>query len=174
MAANLKFDVKVRLTPRPTRFARWPDFVFDDPAREITVLRAAGGRGQAGRQGRGRAFPVQLEIEEAAPGMMDATFMFRVFEAERRFLQRLRSPCPSIPTRVTWASSVPKGDEARGMLLTDQDHVLQIVTVDPDGQPVSRDKLEVSLYKVEWKWWWDKSGDSLAQYVSNSSHVPLS
>ena len=71
------------------------------------------------------------------------------------------------------ASRRRQGDEARGMLLTDQDHVLQIVTVDPDGKPVSRDKLEVSLYKVEWKWWWDKSGDSLAQYASNSSNNRL-
>ena len=81
---------------------------------------------------------------------------------------------PFYPYKSFVGIKVPKGDENRGMLLTDQDHhVLQIVTVDPDGQPVSRAKLEVSLYKVEWKWWWDKSGRLPRRFVSGTSHTPL-
>jgi uncharacterized protein YfaS (alpha-2-macroglobulin family) len=117
-------------------------------------------------------FPVQLQIEGAAPGMMDATFISRVFEAGGDFSSDMLS-LPFHPYQSYVGIKTPKGDEARDMLLTDQDHVLQIVTVDPDGRPVSRAKLEVSLYKVEWKWWWDKSGDSLAQYASNTSNNRL-
>ena len=118
------------------------------------------------------SFPVSLEIEAAAPGMMDATFISRVFEAGGDFSSDVLT-VPFHPYKSYVGIKTPKGDEARDMLLTDQDHVLQIVTVDPDGKPVSRAKLEVSLYKVEWKWWWDKSGDSLAQYASNSSNNRL-
>ncbi|HWQ10806.1 MAG TPA: alpha-2-macroglobulin family protein, partial [Holophaga sp.] len=59
------------------------------------------------------------------------------------------------------------------MLLTDKDQEVSIVTVDTAGRPVSRDKILVSLYKIEWKWWWDRSGESLAQYVSNVQTRPL-
>jgi len=31
-ASNLKFDVTVRLSPRPTRFEKYPNYTFDDPA----------------------------------------------------------------------------------------------------------------------------------------------
>ncbi|MEH6456129.1 MAG: alpha-2-macroglobulin family protein, partial [Cocleimonas sp.] len=36
----------------------------------------------------------------------------------------------------------------------------------------SLDRVQVSLYKVHWKWWWDKSADSLAQYA-DSKHKQL-
>lgn len=171
VAANLKFDARVQFSPRPTSFPRWPDFVFDDPAREITSSEQQIADGRLDEKGEAR-FPIQLEMAEAAPGMMDAMFKVRVFEESGDFSSDALT-LPFYPYKSFVGIKTPKGDEARGMLLTDQDHVLQIVTVDPDGQPVSRDKLEVSLYKVEWKWWWDKSGDSLAQYVSGSSHTPL-
>ena len=171
MAGNLQFDAKARLTPRPTSFARWPGFVFDDPAREVASSEQQVVEAKLDADGRSR-FPIQLEMEQAAPGMMDATFMIRVFEESGDFSSDSVT-LPFYPYKSFVGIRVPKGDEARGMLLTDRDHLLQIVTVDADGQPVSRDKLEVSLYKVEWKWWWDKSGDSLAQYVANTSHVPV-
>lgn len=171
LASGLKYDAKVRLAPRPTRFPRWADYVFDDPAREAGVSEQALAEGRLDADGAAR-FPVALEMEEAAPGMMDAMFTVRVFEESGDFSTDAVT-IPYYPYRSFVGIRLPKGDEMRGMLLTDQDHVLQIVTVDADGNPVSRDKLEVSLYKVEWKWWWDKSGDSLAQYVANTRHVPV-
>ncbi len=170
-AANLKFDVSAKFAPRPTRFARWQDFVFDDPAREITSMEQSVASGELDEKGEA-TFPVQLDIDKAAPGMMDATFTSRVFEAGGDFSSDTFT-VPFHPYKSYVGIKTPKGDEARDMLLTDQEHLLQIVTVDPDGKPVSRSKLEVSLYKVEWKWWWDKSGDSLAQYASNVSHNRL-
>jgi alpha-2-macroglobulin len=168
IAAKLKFDVNAKFSPRPTRFARWQDFIFDDPAREITSMEQEVASGELDEKGEA-TFPVQLEVETAAPGMMDVTFVSRVFEAGGDFSSDSLT-LPFHPYKSYVGIRTPKGDEARNMLLTDQDHVLQIVTVDPDGNPVSRAKLEVSLYKIEWKWWWDKSGDSLAQYASNSSN----
>ena len=47
------------------------------------------------------------------------------------------------------------------------------MTLDPSGRPVPRTKLRVTLYKLGWKWWWDKSGESLAQYVSSKQTTPL-
>jgi uncharacterized protein YfaS (alpha-2-macroglobulin family) len=171
VAANLKFDAKVRLTPRPTSFPRWPDFVFDDPAREVTSSEQQVAEARLDANGQA-GFPIDLEMEQAAPGMMDARFMVRVFEESGDFSSDTLT-LPFYPFASFVGVKVPKGDEARGMLLTDRDHVLQIVTVDPEGRPLTREKLQATLYKVEWKWWWDKSGDSLAQYVSSPSHVPL-
>jgi uncharacterized protein YfaS (alpha-2-macroglobulin family) len=171
IAANLKFDAAVRLTPRPTAFPRYPDFVFDDPAREVEASEQPVVEEKLDAKGEAR-FPVAIEMEGAAPGMMNAMFTVRVFEESGDFSIDTLT-LPYYPYESFVGIKLPKGDEARGMLLTDQDHVVQIVTIDPDGRPVSRDKLEVSLYKVEWKWWWDKSGDSLAQFVASPSHVPL-
>ena len=63
----------------------------------------------------------------------------------------------------------PKGDAARGMLLTDQDHPVDIALVDKDGEPVKSGEVEVSFYKVGWKWWWEKGYGDLADYTGRRS-----
>jgi len=170
-AANLRCDVRVKFNPRSTRFPKYADFSFDDPARSIASSEESVFDGNLDTAGETR-FPVELDLEEEAPGMMDASFITRVFEASGDFSSDFLT-LPFHPYESYVGIKPPKGDESRGMLLTDQDHSLQIVTVDPDGNPVSREGLQASLYKVDWKWWWDKSGDSLAQYASSSVHTPL-
>jgi uncharacterized protein YfaS (alpha-2-macroglobulin family) len=169
--ANLNFDVAVRLSRRPTRFERFQDYIFDDPAREFTGGTLDVAKGALDAQGRGIA-RIDFDTPQPSPGMLDATFTSRVFEESGDFSIDTFS-LPFHPYEAYVGLRPPKGDPARGMLLTDKDHEVAIVTVDSAGRPVSRDKVVVSLYKVEWKWWWDKSGESLAQYVSNVQTRPL-
>ncbi|MCS6947614.1 MAG: hypothetical protein NZM12_08365, partial [Steroidobacteraceae bacterium] len=56
---------------------------------------------------------------------------------------------------------------------TDKDHSVEIASVDARGRPVALERVQVTLYKVEWKWWWDKQPDSLAQYLEKPSTVAL-
>ncbi|MCX6568766.1 MAG: MG2 domain-containing protein [Candidatus Aminicenantes bacterium] len=170
-AANLKFDVAVRLSRRPTRFDRYQDYVFDDPARDFEGGTLDVAKGVLDAQGRGSA-RLDIASPQPSPGVLDAAFTSRVFEESGDFSIDTFS-LPFHPYEAYVGIKPPKGDPARGMLLTDKDHEVSIVTVDPAGRPVSRDRIVVSLYKVEWKWWWDRSGESLAQYVSNVQTRPL-
>jgi uncharacterized protein YfaS (alpha-2-macroglobulin family) len=170
-AANLAFDVAVRLSRRPTKFDRYQEYVFDDPAREFVGGSLDVAKGVLDAEGRGTA-KIEFTLPEASPGMLDAAFTSRVFEESGDFSVDTFS-VPLHPYDAYVGVRAPKGDQARGMLLTDKDHEVAIVTVDRAGRPVSRDRIVVSLYKVEWKWWWDRSGESLAQYVSNVQNRPL-
>ena len=49
-----------------------------------------------------------------------------------------------------------------------------IVTVDKNGKPVSGDDLEVRLYKINWRWWWESGSENLAHYVSGRYYQPVS
>ncbi|MDQ7048747.1 MAG: hypothetical protein Q9M92_04095 [Enterobacterales bacterium] len=80
---------------------------------------------------------------------------------------------PYHPYRHYVGIKLPKGDAKRNMLLTDTQHTVNIATLDAFGKKVSIDQLEVTLYKIDWKWWWDKSGDSLAKYVSAYRNDPI-
>jgi uncharacterized protein YfaS (alpha-2-macroglobulin family) len=170
-ASNLKFDVSVSLAPRPTRFERYPNYSFDDPATKYTGGEVVTGKGLLDAQGRGR-IKLDFSPKQSSPGVLDATFVTRVFEESGDFsIDAVTQPFHPYESYVGLLT--PRGDAARGMLLTDVDHTVDIVTVDPSGHPVPREKVKVSLYKIEWKWWWDKSGESLAQYVSNTQTRPL-
>ena len=53
------------------------------------------------------------------------------------------------------------GDKARGMLLTDTKHKARFVMTNARGQIVKKKKkkkatLKVQLFKVNWRWWWEK------------------
>jgi len=170
-AANLKYDVNVRLTPRPTRFDRYPDFSFDDPARDFEGGTFEVAKGTLDAEGRATA-KIAIEPRQPSPGSLEAAFTSRVFEESGDFSVDAFS-LPFHPYDSYVGVRTPAGDPARGMLLTDQDHEVRIVTVDPAGRPVPRDKVIVSLYKIDWRWWWDRSGESLAQYVSSVETRPI-
>ncbi|MCJ7586796.1 MAG: MG2 domain-containing protein [Candidatus Aminicenantes bacterium] len=163
-AANLKAEVQVRFTARPTRFDRYQDYVFDDPTREFAGGEQNVFEGNLDANGQARV-KVDLKVDEPSPGMLNAAFQTRVFEESGNYSSDVLS-LPFHPYTNYVGLKTPKGDEARGMLLTDRDHPVDIVTIDARGNPVSRDKLNVYLYKIEWKWWWDKTAESLAEYAS--------
>lgn len=33
--------------------------------------------------------------------------------------------------------------------------------------------LEVEVYKIDWRWWWDRSGEDLSNYITSSYHRPI-
>ncbi|MCK5788517.1 MAG: hypothetical protein KAH32_05940, partial [Chlamydiia bacterium] len=115
----------------------------------------------------------ELEINNASPGMLKASFMVRAFEESGDFSID-RFSIPYSPYKAYVGMKLPKGDKARGMLLTDEKHKIDIVTLDSDGKPVNR-KVKVEIYKISWRWWWQKNGDDdLSKYVGNSYYTPLS
>ena len=170
-AAGLKADVKVTLTPTVTHFNRFTDFVFDDPAREFATKSDAVFEGELDSNGAVH-FERNLDLTGAAPGMLSATFTTRVFERGGAFSSN-RETTTFAPYGTFVGIRVPKGDVARDMLVTDKEHTVEIATLSADGSPVAARNLEATLYKVDWRWWWDKSGSSLAQYVQNTSTVVI-
>ena len=165
-AAGLKADVKLKLTPAATHFERNADFVFDDPAREFKSEPEVIFEDTLDDQGRA-TLSRKLDLDKQAPGMLTAGFTSRVFERGGAFSIARMSLAYS-PYDNYVGIKLPKGDQSRDMLLTDKSHAVEIATLSADGKPVSLKSVQVTLYKVDWRWWWDRSGDSLAQYASAS------
>ena len=100
--------------------------------------------------------------------MLNATFITRVFERGGAFSINRETRTVAAFDRYV-GLKLPKGDAARDMLLTDTKHVVELATLNVDGAPVSVPRLQVTIYKVQWRWWWESSGDSLAQYAQGES-----
>ena len=165
-AAGLKTDVEVSLTASSTHFKRYEPYIFDDPTRSFSSQSKAWFKGQLDDNGKVVMKKPLPDVTHAA-GMLTATFKSRVFEKGGAFSVDYLS-LPYHPYEHYVGVKLPKGDDARGMLLTDQAQPIQIVSVDANGDPVSLKNVQVTVYKIHWKWWWDKSGDNLAQYASSS------
>lgn len=167
-ASGLKADIKMRLTPAATRFERNSDFIFEDPAREFASEPQTLFEGVLDDDGNAR-IDTQLERIEGAPGMLSAAFTTRIFERGGAFSISYSSYKFSPYARYV-GLKLPKGDATRNMLRTDAKHTVELAALTAAGKPANIQRAQVSLYKVEWKWWWDRSGESLAKYVQGSSN----
>jgi len=159
---NLKAEFEVLLTKSETKFDKYTDYVFDDPTIDFYSEVQSVFDGYTDAEGKAQ-INTSLEVSGAAPGKLNAVFRGKVFEESGNFsIDRIS--IPYYPYTSFTGIRLPLGDK-RGMLLTDTLHRAEVVTIDVDGKPVSRSNVEVSLYKLAWRWWWDNSGDN-ANYMS--------
>ena len=169
-ARALDADVQVSFQPIPTAFPLHSDYVFDDPAREYSSEPLTVFDGALDDDGNA-AFAAHLAPGGHSPGMLAARFTTRVFEEGGAFSTNRRSLRFSPYDRYVGVM-LPPGDAVRGMLLTDTTHTARIAILSPDGEPVSADSIDVALYKIGWRWWWDRSAESLARFTE-SEHTAL-
>ncbi|MCK0188652.1 MG2 domain-containing protein [Arenibacter sp. F20364] len=165
VAKNLKADITARFNVETTTFKNFPAYVFDDPTRafatedQIIFNSAVNAEGKAD-------FSISPQINSQAPGMLTAAFITKVYENGGDFSTDVFTKQFS-PFSTYVGLNVPKGDKTRGMLLTDQPHKFELVTVDEMGNAKSTKNLKVAIYKVSWRWWWETSADNLSNFSSS-------
>jgi alpha-2-macroglobulin len=169
-ANELKTEFEYQLSPIKTQFANYPGFSFDDESKEFFGERQIAFQGRLNADGYTK-LSIKLGKQTRAPGALKAKFFGKVFEEGGDFSIKNVS-IPFYPYEVFVGIKIPEGDK-RGILLTDEDHKIRVVTLDSDGNPVNRKKLKVQIYKLNWKWWWDNSSDNISNYIGSSYREPI-
>ena len=171
-ARNLKANVSVTLRTTKTVFKNYKDYVFDDPTKRMSADEEVIFDGKVNDEGIAVVKP-DLGTHENAPGMLKAYFMVRAFEASGEFSTDFFS-MPYAPYKRFVGLKLPEGEDMYwSALVTDSTYTGNIVTVDENGKPVSVDGLEVLMYKVRWRWWWDVSEQNLGNYFNSNEHELL-
>jgi uncharacterized protein YfaS (alpha-2-macroglobulin family) len=168
---NLKTQFEVLLTKAETKFARYPDFTFEDPTRTFSSETKPIFDGFTNEKGHAN-FNATLEQPADAPGMLNAVFRGKAFEESGNYSIDKFS-IPFYPYESFTGIRLPAGDRARGMLLTDTTHTVDIVTVDADGNPVAHNGIQMTIYKLKWRWWWDQSGEGNVNYMTGTDERPI-
>ncbi|MFW6290984.1 MAG: alpha-2-macroglobulin family protein [Spirochaetota bacterium] len=170
VAPNLNADISASFTPMTTRFEGYEEYSFDDPSREFASTEEPLFDGALDDEGRAE-FVTNLNVPRA-PGMLTANLTTRVFERTGAFSTEYRS-IDFHPFDRYVGVRTPAGDVARGMLLTDEDHTVDIVVVDQDGNRVRSGTVTAEILKVRWRWWWETDDENLAAWVSENSLEPI-
>jgi len=166
-ASDLKADVRMTVKERKTTFSDYSGYNFDDITRELEASEVTIFDGILDDEGNA-SFRERIPSFSRAPGKLTAQFTSRVFEEGGAFSISSQQ-VPLSPFDVYTGMRTPPGDD-RGLLLTDEDHAIELVSVDASGKPVSGQNLTYSIYKIEWRWWWEKSDENLGRYVSFHSN----
>ncbi len=166
-AKNLKANTTVKYYSTSTKFSKYDNYNFDDPSRYFEMIESEVFDGKLNNDGKA-SFSINPELNSQAPGMLKANFLTKVYENGGDFSTNVTSSSYSPYTHYV-GLKVPPGDKRRGMLVTDKDHTFDVVTVNEKGEAAARQNLEVNVYKVSWRWWWQSTSNSLSRYESMES-----
>ncbi len=169
-AGNMKAKVDVSVDQAGTSFDGFKDYVFDDPTKRFNSSDLTIFNNQLDASGNA-SFPVKLNINRAAPGMLNAHFSTKVFEEGGNFSVDQKSMRYSPYTSYVGVQ-VPKGNMYAGTLETGKQHQFKLASVTENGKALSK-RVEVKVYKIKWRWWWDNYDGDLASYISRSSTIPV-
>lgn len=164
-ASGLKARVEMKLSKLAQPFPEFKEYVFTDPSRDFdgdshTLLERTLDEG-----GRCKASPV-IPSAKGAPGMLKAELVSRVFEAGGDASISTMS-LPFSPYRAYVGLKLPQTDGT--CLETDRDNEFSIVVLDPEGRRIDGHSLEYSIYKMDWKWWFQDDNGGYASYVNGNS-----
>ncbi|MCF7567327.1 MG2 domain-containing protein [Sabulilitoribacter arenilitoris] len=166
---NLKAEIKAKFTPSYSSFKGYKNYIFNDPTRKFNTEEINVFKGNVDADGLAK-INAKLNVGKNAPGMLNAQFLVRAFENGGDFSMDAFTK-QYAPYKSFVGLGSPKGN-AYGSFFTDENQTFDVVVVDAKGIPVKRNNLEVKVYKIEWRWWWNSSYDNLSSYVSSSYHRP--
>ncbi|MFY8020832.1 MAG: alpha-2-macroglobulin family protein [Bacteroidia bacterium] len=171
-ANGLRAQVDVSLSQQKTVFKRFEEYQFDDNTRNFSAESKTIFDDKLNQNGEA-TISTQINPESRSAGVLNASFITKVFEAGGNFsIDRISIPYH--PYSNYYGIKMPKGDKTRGMLLTDTTHTIQIVNLNPDGTyTTGTKKVHAKLYKINWRWWWDQSEDDLSMYNDNEGYEVL-
>lgn len=172
-AGNLKADVELTIAPTRTKFDKWPGYVFDhtlmdrSASQPISIL-----KGQLNSDGEAT---IQTDVDDwfdKAPGMLRLSFRTKVFEPGGNFSEDFHS-VPYAPFSAFAGIRIPEGTLWGNALETDRNHTIELAGVQPDGKASQSKELEITVYKLNRRWWYDSYGSSTFNFLNSSSYETI-
>ena len=170
-ARGLKAEVSLTLTKSVTAFKQFPAYTFDNPSAGFAAENISIFEGKLSDDGKAMIKPV-IHVTNVAPGVLNAAFETKVFEEGGDFSVD-RFTIPYYPYSSFAGLRVPLPSENERVLYTGKAYDIDLVNVDPDGNVIPSNRLKVEVFKLEWRWWWDDSERSSADFVSTSHLRPV-
>jgi len=166
IAQNLKAKVDAYLSAQHTTFKGYDDYIFDNPTLSFNTQTATVFEGRLDATGKAVVKP-DIEVDKQAPGQLKANFLVKVFEPGGAFsIQGISLPYNVYDGYV--GIKTPKGSNYSGMLFTNRDNPISIADLDTKGVPFSGSRdVQVELYKIQWRWWWDESGNEFSNFTQD-------
>jgi uncharacterized protein YfaS (alpha-2-macroglobulin family) len=167
-AANLKAEFELIFTRSETKFDKYPNFIFDDATKAFESEPQSIYSGKLNQEGLAK-LNVPIAMTSAAPGRLTAIFKGRIFEEGGDVsIDRITMPYYPYPTYVGMNLPEPKN----GVYETNANHVIKLAVVDEKGKSFDRNSVEVEVYKLSWRWWWEHSDDD-AYFIGNNLSQPV-
>ena len=164
-ARNVKVKVEATLTAMKTEFPKFKDFVFDNPMKSFKSDPSVFYEGNVDDNGTAR-ISGNIPKAEQASGKMKVGFKIRAFEPSGDFSSDYMAMDYS-PFKTYVGVSIPKNSYGEKRLDINKNSPVEIALVDKNGTPLRNRSVNVNVYRVEWRWWWETGDDDQSQFTSS-------
>jgi uncharacterized protein YfaS (alpha-2-macroglobulin family) len=170
VAKDLKTSVEYMLKRTRTVFDKYSQYDFDDPVTKFSSETVSTFDGSIDENGKA-TFRFSPGDDLNAPGMLNAVFTTKVMEqgGDESITQ---TSYKYAPYSVFAGINFPGLKGKSRMLFTDVSNEVKVVTVDENGKPVISE-AEMTIYKLDYRWWWESDNEDLASYISNEIYKPV-
>lgn len=167
-AQGLNAKVEVAIKSVPTKFKRYDNFVFDDPARSFYSDPQTLFDGNLSNDGVA-SVPLNLNLEgKDVPGKLQANFKVRVFERGGGFSTD-NFAMPYYAYSAFAGVQVPRNKFGYKEVEVNKPLTTTVVVVDKKGNPMRNATVNLAVYRVQWRWWWDNNEDYVSQFNRDMS-----
>lgn len=170
-AKNLRAVVNVSVNQSKTSFPKYGGYEFDSPIRSYSSNTEVVFDGDLDDKG-SATLNTTLNVGQTAPGMLRRTYISKVFEEGGDFSID-RYSVPYSPYKTYVGLHVPDTKKYDNTLETGNTYKFDVVAVNEKSVLVTANKLHVKIYKIQWRWWYEKDEDDLANYISKAGTIIL-
>ncbi len=170
VSGNLKSTVEMLMRPARTTFDGYSQYNFDCPVTTFYSETQTVFDGSIDDNG-DAAFRVSPGSGIKSAGMLNAQFTTRVFE-KGGDASITQTTVRYAPYPVFVGINFPGLRGSSRMLFTDADNEIRLVTVNHLGKPV-KSEVEVKIFKLSYRWWWESGEEQLGYYVSGNYYKPV-
>ncbi len=164
-AGDANFTMEGQIVGDYRPFEEYEEYDFHDETRSIPRLGNTIIAESKLNSGGDQSVRVELGSLSNASGPLKLNISSKVFEPGGRF--SIDNAQMSLAPYTHFVGHELPDANNYGYYETDKSHLISLVTVDMDGNPVDRNVV-VSVYKVDWSWWWSARNGN-PTYLSSSS-----
>lgn len=169
IARNLKLDINGKFSQTTTEFSKFKNYNFDDVTRQFGTEEFKVLKGSLSNEGTTN-FTVKPKLDTKAPGMLKASFITKVYENGGDFSTDVFTKKVSAYSSYVGLQDAVE-PESKNYLFTDEDYTFNVASVNEKGNAIAN-RLEVNVYKLSWRWWWNTSDNGLSSYDGTHYHEP--
>ena len=168
--SGLSADIHMRLSSTRTSFDKFRGYHFDN----LLESRISKGTEKVfeGMLEDDGTKSVSISLEDRgnnAPGMLRAYFETKVYEPGGGFSVDYYNTLIS-PYKSYVGMKVPEGNLWGNALEVDKTHSIQLAGINEDGQVPESREVDVSIFKIDRRWWFDRYSGDEYNYLNTSSY----
>ena len=169
VAKNSKAKVDLQIRAAVTEFPKFKGYVFEDPARSFYHEEETVFEGYLDEQGTAKV-PLKLQANKQAPGKLIGQYKIKAFESSGAFSVD-QAAIDYYPFSKMVGVRVPMNEAGSPQMESGKSGKIEIACVDTKGRPLANKKVNLGLYRCDWRWWWDEDQQSNTGQFNSDTHL---